>query len=403
MKKRVLIAGGGIGGLCAALALQQKGFSVQIFEQSRALKEVGAGIQLSPNAMHVLLKLGLGQQLAPLTFRPQHATMRHYQTGAEYLRIPLGDSAEQKYGAPYMHIHRADLHQVLYQAATERGIELNLDAQVAGYRHLQHNQQPHVLLSLQDGREISGDVLIGADGIRSRIKACMLGDSKVDFSGHVAWRATVATTKLPPGLVNPDANLWVGPGGHLVSYYVRGGAEINVVAVQERQDWADVNWNVPGDVEQLRRAFSAWHPQVVELLNGVQSCFLWGLFTSEPLATWVDGQVALLGDACHPMLPFVAQGAAMAIEDGYSLATELAQLPVWQAMDIEKALGLYQSTRLQRVTRVQKMAANSAHLYHMKTRSAKAKLKTLQAINFVSPGLASFPLAFIYAYNNTLD
>ncbi|MFQ3234813.1 MAG: salicylate hydroxylase [Paraglaciecola sp.] len=401
MTKRILIAGGGIGGLCAALALQKKGFSVQIFEQSSALKEVGAGIQLSPNAMHVLQKLDLSQQLAPLAFRPVQATMRHYQTGAEFLRMPLGKTAEDNYGAPYLHIHRADLHQVLYQAAIERGVELHLDTQVAGYRHLQQAQQQQVQLVLQDGRHISGDVLIGADGIRSKIKACMFGDSKLDFSGQVAWRATVEASKLPPGLVKPDANLWVGPGGHIVSYYVRGGAQINLVAVQERQDWSDVSWNVPGDVEQLRHAFSTWHPEVVELVNAVQSCFLWGLFTSKPLSSWVDGQVTLLGDACHPMLPFVAQGAAMAIEDGYTLASELAQLPRWQAMSIEQALRSYQSARLERVTKVQKMAANNANLYHMKGASAKAKLSILKCINSVLPQLAMQPIKFIYQYNNT--
>jgi len=401
MTKRILIAGGGIGGLCGALALQQKGFSVQIFEQSSALEEVGAGIQLSPNAMHVLHKLGLGPQLAALAFRPLQATMRHYQTGAEYLRMPLGETAQDKYGAPYLHIHRADLHQVLYQAAIERGVELNLDAQVAGYRHLRQDQRQQVLLCLQNGREISGDVLIGADGVRSKIKACMHSDSKLDFSGHVAWRATVATSNLPPELVKPDANLWVGPGGHIVSYYVRGGTQINVVAVQERQDWSNESWNVPGDAEQLRSAFSAWHPEVVELLNAVQSCYLWGLFTSKPLSTWVDGQVTLLGDACHPMLPFVAQGAAMAIEDGYSLASELAKIPVWQTMNVEQALHFYQSARLERVTKVQKMAANNADLYHMKGVTANAKLLALKGMNSVFPQLAIVPMKFIYQYNNT--
>lgn len=399
MSKQILIAGGGIGGLSAALALQQKGFKVQLFEQSRTLKEVGAGIQLSPNAMHVLNKLGLGHALAPLAFRPLHATMRHYHTGAEYLRMPLGETVERKYAAPYLHIHRADLHQVLYQAATERGVAIRLDTQVAGYRNSQ--QQAHLIL--QDGGQISGDVLIGADGIRSRIKACMHGDQPLSFSGHIAWRATIAASKLPKGLVRPDANLWVGPGGHIVSYYVRGGAEINLVAVQERQDWSDVGWNVPGDVRQLRRAFSAWHPDVVGLINAVQSCFLWGLFTANPLSSWVDGQVALLGDACHPMLPFMAQGAAMAIEDGYCLASELSQQTTSLGGTIPQALYAYQLARKERVTKVQKMAAINADLYHMKGVGAKAKLTALKALNSVSPGLAALPLAFIYQYNNTLD
>lgn len=398
MSKQILIAGGGIGGLCAALALQQKGFKVRLFEQSRALCEVGAGLQLSPNAMHVLNKLNLSQALSPLVFRPQHATMRHYQSGVEYLRMPLGDCAEEKYGAPYYHIHRADLHQVLYQAAMSRGIEITLDAQVAGYRHLKQSKHPQVQLDLQDGRQINGDALIGADGIRSRVKANMLGESNLEFSGHVAWRSTIKASKLPPGLIKPNASLWVGPGGHVVSYFVRGGAEINLVAVQERHQWTDERWSVPGDVQQLRSAFAGWHPEVQGLLNALDNCFLWGLFTSPPLNTWVDGQVALLGDACHPMLPFLAQGAAMAIEDGYSLACALAtQAPIHQA------LLSYQTTRVERVSQIQSMAAKNADLYHMKSLICQAKLMGLRALNFASPGLASTPMRFIYEYNNTLD
>jgi salicylate hydroxylase len=310
--------------------------------------------------------------------------------------MPLGDSAEQKYGAPYLHIHRADLHQVLYQAAMERGIEINLDAQVENYRHIQQDNQQQVVLRLQDGREILGDALIGADGIRSRVKACMIGETKLTFSGHVAWRGTIKTSTLPRGLVKPDANLWVGPGAHIVSYYVRGGAEINLVAVQERQDWSDERWNVPGDVAQLRQAFSTWHPQVVELLDGLESCFLWGLFTHKPLTTWVDAQVALLGDACHPMLPFVAQGAAMAIEDGYCLATMLNTKET-----VIQALSCYQAERYVRTSRIQAMAQNNANLYHMGNLTARAKLRLLKNMNAVLPQLAMLPMKFIYQYDNT--
>ncbi|GAC35186.1 FAD-dependent monooxygenase [Paraglaciecola polaris] len=396
MPNNIIIAGGGIGGLSAALALKRKGFTVHVLEKSDALGEVGAGIQLSPNAMHVLMQLGLSDAILSLGFLPQYATMRHYQDGSEYLRMPLGQEARQKYAAPYVHVHRADLHRVLYQAALERGVKISLNAQVEHYQHVAGSTGTEVLIRLHDGGQLRCDVLVGADGIRSSVKKCMLPQSALEFTGHVAWRGTLKSKDVPASLVKPEANLWIGPGAHLVSYYVRGGEEINVIAVQEREQWNDERWSVPGDISELRQAFSSWHPDVTQLLNKLDSCFLWGLFASQPLVSWVDGQVALLGDACHPMLPFVAQGAAMAIEDGFSLANALEN-----AEDIHNGLLSYQLARSARVTKVQQMAANNADLYHMKGVSAKAKLTMLKATSRLFPRLASLPMAFIYHYNNT--
>ncbi|ABG42164.1 monooxygenase, FAD-binding protein [Paraglaciecola sp. T6c] len=394
MPKKVIIAGGGIGGLSAALALNLQGFDVHVFEQSDALKEVGAGIQLSPNAMHALTALGLQDQIIALGFLPQNATMRHYQTAKTYLQMPLGAAIEQKYGAPYVHIHRADLHKILYQSALERGVKIILNTRVISYQHVNTSNAQRVNVELADGGELHCDVLIGADGIRSSIKKCMLPQSEIHFTGQVAWRGTIKTKNAPKTLVKPEANLWVGPGAHVVSYYVRGGDEINVIAVQEREQWNDERWNVDGDITVLRALFSNWHPDVQQLLSKMDDCFLWGLFGSAPLETWVDGQVALLGDACHPMLPFVAQGAAMAIEDGVCLAKALLSEP-----RINHALLNYQSQRIARVTKVQTMAANNAALYHMHGVSNKMKLQALKLLNMISADLASLPMSFIYRYN----
>jgi salicylate hydroxylase len=389
MSKKIIIAGGGIGGLSAALALNLKGFDISVLEQSDGLSEVGAGIQLSPNAMHVLKDIGVSDDVLAHGFMPESATMRHYKTATEYLRMPLGVAIEQKFAAPYVHIHRADLHNILHEAVLAQAIPISVNSRVASYQNVSENT---VDVQLDDGRKLCTDILIGADGIRSSVKNQMLPYASVNFTGHVAWRGTLKAKSVPVGLVKPEANLWVGPGAHLVSYFVRGGEEINVIAVQERKHWHDSRWNVPGDVNELRSAFAQWHPDVTQLLDKVEHCFLWGLFGSAPLDTWIDGHVALLGDACHPMLPFVAQGAAMAIEDSACLARSLA------CNDIRKGLALYQTSRFTRVTKVQKMAAKNADLYHLKGVSAKLKLQALKAINTLSSDFSAFPMSYVYRH-----
>ncbi|MDO6559308.1 FAD-dependent monooxygenase [Paraglaciecola chathamensis] len=393
MSKKIIIAGGGIGGLSAALALNLHGFEVHVLEQSDALAEVGAGIQLSPNAMHVLQMIGVSGDVLSHGFLPTNATMRHFRTAKEYLRMPLGDAIEKKFGAPYVHIHRADLHQVLHRAALSSGIHISVNARVKRYQNLAIQGVNQVQVYLDDGREMLADALIGADGIRSAVKKQMLPLASVEFTGQVAWRGTIDAQKVPRNLVKPEANLWIGPGAHLVSYYVRGGKEINVIAVQEQKQWTDTRWSVPGDVKTLRAAFVNWHSDVTQLLSKVEECFLWGLFASRPLDTWVDGHVALLGDACHPMLPFVAQGAAMAIEDSACLAQALSAHE-----KIDSGLSGYQSRRYARVTKVQRMAAKNASLYHMQGASSHAKLLALKAANTLSSDISALPMSYVYGY-----
>lgn len=397
MSKHIVIAGAGIGGLSAALAMANQGYSVTVCEQTDEIKEVGAGLQLSPNAMHVMNALGVSTRLENLAFRPQHAVMRHYKSGASYFSVPLGDACLQRYGAEYWHVHRADLLQSLLASCEGQSIEIKLATAVIGYEQYA-NQSVRVLL--QNGAQIQADVLIGADGIHSNIQAHLLNQhnesSHPQFTGQVAWRGTVKTKDLPPHLVEPNANLWVGPGKHFVSYYLRGGELVNFVAVEERSEWQEESWSQEGNITQLRELFSAWHPQVTEVLEASKTCFVWALHDRKPLTTWVDKNVALLGDACHPMLPFLAQGAAMAIEDAYVLAKMLASHD-----NSQQALLAYQSDRIKRTSHIQLKARKNAGLYHMHAWQDRSKLNILNCLSAVgaSTWLAAKQLDKIYAYS----
>jgi len=388
---RIVIAGAGIGGLTAALSLAKQGIQVVVCEQSASLGEVGAGLQISPNAFKVLRYLELVSELSPLAFVPQNAVIRDYKTGEYYLQSPLAGQAELRYGAPYWHLHRADLHHVLAEACQAAGVELVLNATVVGYQ--EDTQGNQVALQLADGREFLADVLIGADGIRSKIREQMLGPESPRFMGQVAWRGVIPISDLTVD-VKPNACVWAGPGRHFVSYYLRGGDYVNFVAVEERSDWLSESWREEGDVEELQRAFSGWHSEVSGLLRSAKSTFLWALNGRDELPTWHKGRVVLLGDACHPMLPFMAQGAAMAIEDAYVLAKCLS------CYGMEEALVKYEQVRKPRATRIQQMSKDNASLYHMHGGVfGKVKLKALQAVARFAPEVIQSKLDAVYGHD----
>ena len=392
MNKSIAIAGAGIGGLCCAYALAKKGFEVSIYEQSARLSEVGAGLQLSPNAMHVLAALGLSNAVEAKGFRPNAAVMRHYQNGDTYFTLPLGNQTVHKYGAQYIHIHRADLHNILFENCLKAGVSVHLSKSVQSFSQ----QGEDVELHFTDNKSVHASVLVGADGIKSKVQSCMLGQSPAQFTGQVAWRGVVDAAKLPVSLIKHNANLWVGPGKHFVSYYLRGGSLINFVAVQERKDWQDESWTQTGNVQELRSVFSGWHNEVTQLLDEVSECFLWALFNRAPLAKWSHKNVTLLGDACHPTLPFLAQGAAMAIEDSYTLAHYLSTT----TSSIE-ALQKYEEQRQPRTRSVVNSATKNAALYHMSTPLQRAKLSVLSGLSTLglSDGLAAKKLDAVYGYN----
>ena len=359
MDKKILVIGGGIGGLTAALALQAHGFQCEVFEQNSSLNETGAGIQISPNAMHVFGYLGLNKKLDAVAFEPRGGVMRNYRTGKAEMTVPFKELCQKRYGARYLHIHRADLLAVLEEEAKNTGIIFHLGHRVSGCEHSDHA----IAVITDDGAKHQGDLAVGADGIHSVMRAQMLGQDPAAFTGQVAWRGTVLTEKLPQGLIPPDANVWLGPGRHFVCYYLRRGKLVNFVAVEDRDQWTNESWHTKGNMTDLRQTFAGWDPRIERLLKACEECFLWGLFDRAPLPRWSEGRVVLLGDACHPMLPFMAQGAAAAVEDGFVLARELAD----KAQSWEQALAHYEAQRKPRATMLQTISRDNAKMFHLRS------------------------------------
>ncbi|WOR16166.1 FAD-dependent monooxygenase [Hyphomonas sp. FCG-A18] len=352
----ILIAGGGIGGLTAALCLKQAGHSVTVLEQAEAFGEVGAGLQLSPNAMKVYRKLGLEDALVERGFVPEAAEIRLGESGQRLFAFPLAAEAEKRWGAPYLHIHRADLIDVLRGAALDQpDIALRTGAMVESYSQ----DQDTVAVSLVDGGEEQGDLLIGADGIHSAIRTQMLGADKPHFTGNVAWRGTVPIEALGEHAPDPNATIWLGRGKHVVTYRLRQGTLANFVGVVEHSKFRNESWSEEGAKAEALADFEGWHPIVTTMIEAAPRLFRWGLFGRPTLPKWSNGRVVLLGDACHPMLPFMAQGAAQAIEDAYMLGALLRE-----PSDIEAALRDYEVTRKPRASRVQAVSKSNATLFH---------------------------------------
>lgn len=388
MTKKIGIAGAGIGGLTAALCLAKTGLTdIVIFEQTEGDAGGGAGIQLSPNAMHVMKSLNLS--LEAIATEPEAGSLRHYQTGRLYYRSPMANYASL-YGAPYLHVYHGDLVGLLRQTAVARGVQVRQGTKVTGYEQ----DADEVRLQLSDGSLQAADLLVGADGIHSTVRGT--GRDAV-FTGQFAWRGLVAASRLPPGLVPPEANVWLGPGQHFVAYHVRGGRWINFVAVQEDKHQTDsCQLPQPANMAEVCTAFAGWHEAVQAIIAACESCQLWALFDRKPLANWVDGRVVLLGDACHPMLPFMAQGAAMAMEDAYTLASALQN-----QRTLAVALACYEQRRQPRVRRLYQLSRQNRHLFHADNVRTRA-LRGLQfALARALPALPQRQLAMIYGFNVT--
>ena len=352
----ILIAGGGIGGLTAALCLKQAGHSITVLEQAEAFGEVGAGLQLSPNAMKVYRKLGLEDALVERGFTPEAAEIRLGKSGQHLFAFPLAAEAEKRWGAPYLHIHRADLIDVLREAALgQPAVTLRTGAMVESYSQ----DEDTVAVSLVDGGQEQGDLLIGADGIHSAIRTQMLGADKPQFTGNVAWRGTVPIEALGEYAPDPNATIWLGRGKHVVTYRLRRGTLANFVGVVEHSKFRNESWSEEGAKAEAMADFEGWHPIVTTMIEAAPRLFRWGLFGRPTLPKWSNGRVVLLGDACHPMLPFMAQGAAQAIEDAYTLGSLLSG-----AGDVQAALRDYEVTRKPRTSRVQAVSKSNATLFH---------------------------------------
>ena len=383
MVRTALISGAGLGGLTAALALARRGWRVRVLERADAFGEVGAGIQQSPNAMRVHQALGIADALRAVATEPEAATIRDGRTGRVLVRVPLGAAAEARYGAPYLQLHRADLHGVLTAACEDAGVEIETGAVVTGY---EGGPRPALVVG---GAPCEADLVVGAEGARSVIRAQMHPGAAPRFTGQTAWRATVPGDRLPPGTVPPEATSWIGRGGHVVTYPLRGGRLVNVVAVREAGAWAAEDWSVPGDPGALPDAFAGWDARIGVVLGAVTECWLWGLFDHLPLPPWSDGAAVLLGDAAHPMLPFLAQGAGMAVEDAYALAAAMegGGLPAFEAM------------RRPRVARVHRLSRANAALFHRRGAWARAKM----AVGARLPALPARVMDGIFGYDAVAD
>ncbi|MEL6663147.1 MAG: FAD-dependent monooxygenase, partial [Pseudomonadota bacterium] len=389
---KAIIAGGGIGGLTAALCFNHFGWGVEVLEKAPELGEVGAGIQLSPNAMKVFEALGLGEALAGAAFRPEAIEIRMGESGMRLIRTPLGDTAARRWGSPYLHIHRADLIAVLRDALADRAPDaVRLGAGVERYE--QEGQTVSAVLS--GGERITADLLVGADGIHSAIRTQMLGPDSPVFTGNVAWRSVVPVERLGKVVPDPVACAWMGRGKHAVTYLLRGGQLANLVAVVERDDWTKESWTEPGSREEALRDFAGWHPTITRLIEESDQLFRWALFDRPPLKSWTDGRAAIMGDAAHPMLPFMAQGAAMAIEDAWALAALTAA-----SGDIPSALSAYQKLRHPRASAVQARSRANAKTFHQ--RSVPGRLRNYGPIwlaGRLAPGAALARQDHIYGYD----
>jgi salicylate hydroxylase len=381
----ISVIGGGIGGLTCALALRQHGANVTILEQAQAITEVGAGIQVSPNGLRVIEALGLGDPLTERSVQGQAVSLRNGSTGAEVARLDLTRLPDDQ---RYLFVHRADLVDLLSGAARQQGVKMRLlqrvDTVAPGVR-------PVIRLATGDTRE--ADLVIGADGIHSALRPVLNAPQKPFFTGQVAWRCIVPNTTGHP----PHARVHMGPKRHMVTYPLRDGSVLNVVAVEERKTWAAESWSQKDDADNMRKAFAGFDAEVHQILSQAEAPGVWGLFRHPVAQTWYGEGVALLGDAAHPTLPFLAQGANMAMEDAWVLADALVQAP-----DIETGLTSFQMRRKPRVSRVIDAASKNARNYHLSPGPFRFAAHTaLGLLSRLSPGQMLSRFDWLYGHDVT--
>ncbi len=373
-EQKIIIAGAGIGGLTAALAISQSGLNVALIEREDGFREVGAGIQLSPNANHVLRKLGVLSSLEAHVSTVDSVRIFSARTGSIVNQFPLGETIAERHGAPYHVIHRADLHSVLLEAClSDPKIQIRLGSAIVDARPDEAGVT--VEFNTTDGLASQrGSALIGADGVRSVVRRGILRLPPAAFSGKVAYRTTIATDDIPDEL-RSSTGLWLGPNAHVVHYPIRHGREFNIVAIID-EDWEEEGWSSPGDREMVLARFADWPDTIRDLLGKPHRWLKWALFGMDSGGIWSEGRISVLGDAAHAMLPFVAQGGAMAIEDGWVLARHVSQNP-----DVPAALRDYEEERRVRVGKVAATAYENGRIYHLSGLSARARDMAMRMMN----------------------
>ena len=355
---RVGVVGAGIGGLALALALARRGIDVCVLEQASACADVGAGLQLSPNATRCLAALDLLQPLLEVSNLPEGKQVRLWSTGQRWKLFDLGAAATQRFGFPYVMVHRADLHRVLLEGLVKAAGAQSVcfDSHCVG---LELTQDTPTVLLAHGGREVF-DVVVASDGVHSALRTALGHVDKPVFMGCVAWRGLVPTAALPAHLRAPVGTNWIGPGRHVITYPVRRGELMNFVGIVEHDDWREESWTSRGSREECACDFKGWHDDVQASISLLDNPHRWALMGREPLTSWGRGRITLLGDAAHPTLPFLAQGACMAIEDGTVLARCLAA----SMDDPEGALRRYEQLRIGRTTRIVRGATEAGRRFH---------------------------------------
>lgn len=391
---RVAIVGGGIGGVALARSLDRLGIAYHLFERARAFGEIGAGVQVTPNAVKVLKALGLGPALAATGFLPEAMVGWNWQTGEALFRTPLKEVCPRVFGAEFYHAHRADLHAML--ARDIDPAKVTYGAICTGLRHA----GDRTVVSFADGQTYEADLVVGADGVRSAIRTALWGEEPASYTGYMCWRALV-DVEQPLPFVAPASSFWMGPKGHVVTYYVKGGRMVNIVAVSETDSWVEESWTVKSSKDELLGAFAGWHENLTALFarTDPDQIFKWGLFDRDPMERWSKGRATLLGDAAHPMLPFLSQGAAMAIEDAYVLAEALAS---FGPDHLGPALDAYEAERLPRTARVQLEARERGRTYHLSSdEDLAARDRAFRQEQERDPNAVGIKAEWVYRYDAT--
>ncbi|WP_397475952.1 FAD-dependent monooxygenase [Pusillimonas sp.] len=388
---KVGIIGGGIGGVALAAALAQRGIRSHLFERAAEFGQVGAGIQMTPNAVKVITALGGLEALDKVGFLPEALVGRDWDSAEEKFRIPLKSECPRLYGADFYHVHRADLHQLLVDMIGDTHVTFS--TQCTRVEQNEHGAVAH----FADGSSFEADLIVGADGARSVVRHDLFGADDPKFTGHMCYRAVVPFDERPD-FVPPESAFWLGPKSHVVTYFVNGGKAVNIVAVHETESWVEESWNTLSTREALLDDFQGWHSNIRQLFERVTEVYRWGLFDRDPMQTWSRGRITLLGDAAHPMLPFLSQGAAMAIEDAYVLATALEALPG----RLDQALAQYEAERLPRTSRVQLEARERGKTYHLSSKEEQAKRDAeYREQQKKDPHAGGIKANWVYAYNAT--
>lgn len=358
---KIVIVGAGLGGLAAASCLMKAGFDVEVYEQAPALGEVGAGIQISANAMHVLRHIGLDAEISKNGVRPGAYVFRLHDTGEVIQEFSLSAEHERQHGAPYVQMHRADLHDMLAAKAREfkPGV-VHLNKKAVGFTE----DAKGIEVRFADGSTASGDILIGADGLKSAVGRQIVGEIPATYTGDAAWRAIVPVDRLPKDFLPHVMSVFMGPGGHVVCYYLRGGALMNFVGIVETDELSEESWTVKLPWQMLKDRYRGWHPAVQAIIDAADKdqCYRWSMFNRMPVRNWSTQRATIMGDAAHATLPYLAQGAAMAIEDGAVLARALHQVS-----SVPEALDLYQRNRVERTGKIVEQSTNNRWLFHLKS------------------------------------